>query len=791
MVNKKTLLLLSSVLFFTHPFCQGQEPSPQESLPYEEDAYEGKIVSRIEIKISPADTPFNPEQIISRLKTKEGSPFSYLTFDSDLKTLSQEYAHVEPAIELKGRELTITLIVTQKPIISAISWEGNQHVKTKELQKELGIKAGKAFDKISFNSALNKVKEFYIKKGFFESEISYTLSRNEKTGDVAIKISVQEGRSGLIDQVVFQGFSSEEESEILNMMYTKPYQLFTSWITGKGTYYEEALEHDHLTIVNFLQNKGYADAHVDIEIRESKSAGKIVIAIIADKGPVYHFADISFTGNHLFSDKEIENQFTVGPGDIYSPSALRQTMQSIQDLYGRKGYIETHVQYETYLIENKPAYNVVFQIEEGEEYRVGIIRIFGNVHTQSRVILHESLLVPGESFDAAKLKATQRKLENIGYFKKVNVYAVKTEDDEALGSNYRDVFIEVEESTTGNANLFFGFSSSDSIFGGLDLTETNFTYKGLPGVVKKGFSSMRGGGEYMHARLSVGSKERSYSISWLNPYFRDTLWRVGFELINTFSAAQSKDYQVKTLGGSVYGSYPINRLWSFGVKYRARRSFNHVSHEATDKEREQAHIAGIISAVSSSLNFDSTDSPMKPHNGFRSVAEAELAGLGGDFSFARFSYINTYYASIWSRGIMKYRFDFKFIDPFWRTPTATHVPISERFFLGGEASVRGYRAFDIGPHFSNGDPTGGISSSLFSVEYLQEIFSFLDGFVFFDAGSVSLKRFYVGNYKLSYGIGARVELINRVPIVLGLGFPINPSGRSEVRKFFFSMGGQF
>ena len=140
---------------------------------------------------------------------------------------------------------------------------------------------------------------------------------------------------------------------------------------------------------------------------------------------------------------------------------------------------------------------------------------------------------------------------------------------------------------------------------------------------------------------------------------------------------------------------------------------------------------------------------------------------------------------------MKYRADFRFIEPFWKSSTPDDIPLSERFFMGGENSVRGYKAFDLGPHYENGDPSGGISSGLLSVEYLHEVFRLMDLFVFADAGTISLHRFSFETFRLSYGFGTRLELINRVPIVLGMGFPVNPDGRSEVKKFYFSMGGQF
>lgn len=777
------------------------------------EAYESRNVGNIDITVEylPPNASFDPKIILSKMKTKAGDPFSQLTFDSDLKMLSNEYDRVEPTLEINNGEVYITLKLWPRPKIRTIKWTGNEHIKTKELQKELGIKPKSTFNRQTFNNAFNKVKEVYIKKGYFESQLQYTLSRDSKTNEVDILITVKEGRSGQIDDIVFKGFTSIEKSELLEMIYTKKYNLFTSWLTGSGTYNEEALEQDQLTITNYLQNKGFADAKVEVHIREAKSKGKIIIEIDADRGQVYHFGRITFRGNKMFTDQEIESRFFVHPGDVYSPDKLRDTSQAIKDLYGRKGHIDANIQYESNLVENEPKYNVSFQISEGEQYKIGLIRIFGNVQTESRVILHESLLIPGETFDSAKLKATQRRLENIGYFKSVNVYAVRTQDDQSLGENYRDVYIEVEETTTGNVSLFFGFSTADQLFGGLDLGETNFNYRGIPRIFKDGLSALRGGGEYAHIRASIGGKQRSYALSWLTPYFHDTLWRVGFDLNKTNSRLQSKDYDINTYGFSFYASYPLNPYWTFSTKYRVRDSIISVSHHnTTRKERDEIKSTGIISAISSSIGFDNCDSSMKPHNGFRSVIEGEFAGVFGKFSFAKIGYTNSYYTELWKHGIMKYRFDFKFIEPFWKSPHFNDIPISERFFLGGENSVRGYKPFDLGPHYKkNGDPKGGISSGLLSVEYLHEVHRLIDLFMFADAGCVSRRHFSLKHWNLSWGVGTRLEIINRMPVILGYGFAINPDHIREPKKdedgkeakhrhtrtnakgFWIQMGGQF
>jgi outer membrane protein insertion porin family len=761
------------------------------------EAYESKTVGRITIQMEnlPTDSSFDPKPVLSKMNTKIGDPFSQIVFDGDLKTLSDEYDRIEPSIETINGEVYITIKVWPRPTITAINWTGNTHISSKTLRKELGIKPKKVFNRPEFNKSFNKVKEYYVKKGYFESELSYTVVPDPKTNTVAINVTVKEGRSGIIDNIKFNGFTKKEKSQILDMIYTKKYNLFLSWLTGAGTYNEEMIEQDKLTIINFFQNKGYADVKIDIQLQEAKTTGKIIIVITAERGPIFHFGKVTFKGNTLFSDAEVEKVFLARPEGVYSPEKLRNTAQAIKDLYGRKGYIESNIQYETYLAQNAPIYNVDFEIEEGEQYKIGLIRIFGNVQTQTHVILRESLLVPGETFDSAKLKYTQQRLEQMGYFKAVNVYAVRTQDDQILGGNYRDVYIEVDETTTGNLSLFFGLSSNDGIFGGLDLAETNFNYKGFARLFKDGPSAMRGGGEYAHAKAQLGSKQRSYTISWLTPYFRDTPWRVGFDLFLSQSKLQAKNYEIDSFGGSLYASYPINVFWSFGWKYRFKHAKIDVSHGASRQEREADEGTGNVSATGLSLTFDSRDNIIKPHNGFRSDLETEYAGIFGDFAFFKYTYANAYYQQLWKRGIMKYRWDFRFIQPIWWTNKSEDIPVSERFFVGGENSVRGYKPFDIGEHFKKkngerGDPMGGTSASVLSVEYLQEIFSLMDAFVFIDAGSVKLKKFHLSQYKMSYGFGVRLELMNRMPIIVGLGFPVN-ADKDTVQKFFFSMGGQF
>jgi outer membrane protein insertion porin family len=775
------------------------------------ELYDEKKVGHVEVIVDSEDGYVDPAPILSRLKTKEGDDFSGPIFDSDLKTLSDEYDRVSPSLRLQNGKVYVTIHVAPKPVIHRIEWSGNTQYSTSTLQKELDVKLNTVFNRQEFNKAFNKVKEFYFKKGYFESQLSYHLQPVAGSNQVDVMIDVQEGRPGHIGKITLNGFSKSEQNDIKEQMYLKKYNFLISWVTGDGIYRDEVLDQDRMTILNYLHNKGYADAKVDIQLQEDPQSGRLLVNITADRGPIYHFGEVTFTGNTLFTQEEIAKKCMICGGENYSAEKVRDTAQAIKDLYGQKGYIDASIQFETVLMENEPIFDVHYTIEEGQQYKIGLIHIFGNTSTKNNVILRESLLVPGETFDARKLKATQQRLDGIGYFKSVNVYAVRTADDEELGDTYRDVYIEVEETTTGNVSLFMGFSSMEDVFGGLDLTERNFNIRGLGKALGGQLSALRGGGEFFHAKGTLGKKQNNILVSWMNPYVNDTHWRLGVELSRSFSRLQ-KDVVVVTYGGSVYTNYPLTNYWTVGMRQRVRHSKDNleidpidnspIATASADEMKRLLSQDGLISAFSGNLSYDSLDNIYKPRRGWRSYFEAEVAGIGGKYDFFKVGYTNSIYFPVCAKGTLKLRGDFKYIVPFGKTTKDT-VPYSERFFLGGENTVRGYKPYLLGPlvELLNAQgqkqltktPYGGLSSTLFSLEYNHEVIRILDIFAFFDVGSLTFGEFDLRQFRPATGVGLRLDIGNRTPIMVGWGIPLVKKDRHEGKwqKVFFSMGGQF
>lgn len=758
--------------------------------------YENQIIEKVELIVhTRSGTICDTTAILTRLRAQKGRLFSQAEFDDDLKILAQDYDRVDPSVDMDDQHVSITIHIWPKPTIRSICWQGNHQIKTSHLQKELGISCFSVFEKQAFNIAFHKLKTYYIGKGFFEAQLNYHIEMDNETNEVTITIHIDEGRSGKIQEIVLIDFTPEEERDILNEMITKKYNLFTSWYTEAGTYNEDAIQQDKLVMTNYLQNRGYADAQITLDVTESCKTNRIIVTITACRGELYTFGQLSYEGNHLISDEAIDRLFTVRPGTPFSLEEIQETIEAITDAYGSMGYINALVDFNPELIEGEYRYTVNFKIEEGEQYRVGLIRIFGNVSTKNSVILHETILVPGEIFNTVKLKATERRLTNMRFFKNVNVYIVKGTESSLLKGNYRDVYIEVEETNTGQFSIFMGYSSVEELFCGISITENNFNHEGLYYAWREGLRALRGGGEYLQFTANVGQKSRSYNLSWTKPYFMDSKWTIGFDLSKSSTRYISKEYDLNTVCLALRANYDIHQFLRWGLQYRLKNGsvdLHHKGDHISDLEKE-SNIHGLISAIGTSLSYDSTNNPIKPGYGFRSRLFVEYAGLGGDHQFFNAGYLNSYYFPVGSRLIIKYRADFRFIQPLGHTRYET-LPLDERIFLGGEFMVRGFRPYRLGPHYNHFPdvPRGGLSLQFYSVEMTRRIMEDVEAFAFLDAGHLSARTWEFGRLSVSIGYGLRFKLIDSVPpITIGMGYPLNAHHRSDVKKFFFSFGGNF
>lgn len=779
MIKKLSIFLVLLFSFTPHLFA--------------DDSLDEKPVKNIIIKLEdvPPHSKFQMETVENKLKTKVGERFSQTVFDYDLKSLSKEYDKVEPKIEVHHDEVYITLKIWLRPLITEISFSGDYHYRSSKLKKELGVQTQTLYNRQNFLQGIHKLREFYNKKGYFETEINYKIDKDPTLNHVKIDVIITEGRSGRINQIDFEGFTKEEISKIKEELHIGKFNPFVSWLNGKGIYHEEMVGYDQIKVLEFLRDEGYANAKVDVIVTEIEKNNRIGILIKATKGDLFTINNVTFSGNKDYTDEIIKNKLLISQNEPYSPKKMQETANSISDFYGKKGYIDASISYEPHLIEGQNTYDVHFKIEEGAAYKVGLIKIIGNNRTFPKVILREAHLEPGNTFDTKMLEATRKRLENIGYYKHVNVYPSGTTSAHSIKAPIRDVNIQVQEASTGSLAMNVGFSTVDSVYGGIELTEKNFNLAGLADIPSRGIGALRGGGEYLKIQTSIGIKITDYSLAWAKPYFFDSLWTFGVNLDKNFSRVQSSSYSIESFTTTVNSFYPLNAFVNFNTFYRLRNTNLHASKDASQDILDQKKNNGIISSVGVGLQYETRNNFHRPTQGFNSELSVEYAGVGGDFYYFNYSYNNALYIPV-SRFVFKTKANFNFIQPISKTK-ADQIPMGERFFSVTDISeVRGYKPFALGPLFPNGEPAGGITQVILSEEIMTNLIpKFIDIFAFVDAGALTAQPFQVNTLRVSVGAGARIIAAANLPLMLGWGYPINPQRRIDRQGFFLSLSGKF
>jgi outer membrane translocation and assembly module TamA len=198
---------------------------------------------------------------------------------------------------------------------------------------------------------------------------------------------------------------------------------------------------------------------------------------------------------------------------------------------------------------------------------------------------------------------------------------------------------------------------------------------------------------------------------------------------------------------------------------------------------------GILSGPNASLIFNDTSDLLDPQSG-------EILSLGGNFSdhplgadyrYWRVEGEARKYQRLGGKTILAMRLKLGLEDTL--NGKIDDVPLSERFYSGGEGSVRGYGLRRIGPLSLSNDPLGGLSLIEGSVELRHPLVWKLSGAVFFDCGQVSTHSFDVPVDALQCGYGPAAILNTPVgPARVDIGFPTKTPHNDSNYQFYFSIG---
>jgi outer membrane protein insertion porin family len=773
------LILLLPVISFSQ---EENRPGEEEALTFPRGA-PSKLVTAIAVRGNKA---ISGNTIVSKMKTRIGNPYSENVISEDLKRLYLLGFFSDIKIDTADYKDGLKVIVTvvERPIIEKIAFTGIRRpfVKEDKLKESLKSKETQYLDYPSLTGDINTIKKLYEKKGFNQAEASYDVAINKETNKAQVTFKVSEGQKIRIKNIFVEGNLAFSDKRIRHLIKTR-----YAWFFNPGVLKEEVLKEDMTRIKVFYERAGFSDAEADYEIKpDEKKPYLLYVFIKIKEGKKYLVGNINIEGNRDISKDEILFKLKEAvPGKPFSQEALKQDIMEIQGLYFDRGYIMAQINDVTALNPYTGRIDITYSVIENEVVYVDKIKVRGNTKTKDMVVRRELRIYPGDKFDGQKLRRSKERLQNLGYF-----YEVSYDTQDTATANKKDLIVDVKESKTGALSFGGGYSTVDQFVGFLEVEQKNFDWKNFP--------YFTGAGQNLKARVSMGTINSGYDLSFTEPWFLGTPLSFGFDGYRHTREKESDigyGYGEEITGGALRLGREITEYVRADFTYRYDiLEISDVNEDATiDLKREEGR--NKISSVELMLTFDSRDNKFDTRRGNVFSASMQYAGgeLGGTKDFWKFLGRASHYLPLFKGSVLEFRARAGIADA---TRDSTYIPIYERFFAGGAYTIRGYQERSIGPIDSvTDDPLGGEAMLIGNLEYTYPIYDFLKVAAFYDTGNVWARKQDFGRGHLYSGVGLGLRLKTPIgPIMLDYGIPFSKEPGAEKKssgRFHFSMSHGF
>ncbi len=719
------------------------------------------------------------DAILSVIKLRPGDIFDPKKLREDIKSIYKlgYFEDVKADIEETKRGLVLSFIVCEKPVVKEIVYKGNKAIKKSDLQKITELKTSTILNFNKIKRATERIEMLYKEKGYYQVEVKPEIKPISKQ-EVKIIFHIKEGQKIYIKKIEFIGncvFSDKELKKLLEISerthfsWLKKIKRFFTGGVEPGVYNKEALYRDLGKIVSFYHDHGYIDARVG-EPQVKQEEKWIYITIPIKEGPQYKVGKIDIEQD-LFSNKEyLLRQLELPKRKIFSREVLHRDIIHLTELFADKGYayaeVEPHIQKHPKI----HIVDVLFKIYKGPMVYINRIEIQGNTRTRDKVIRRELLIVEQRPFSVTRFKKSRDRLYRLGYFDKITFSTEK-----GVRKDQMDVNIKVKERPTGTFSVGAGYSSVDKMI--------------LMGQISQ--RNLFGRGQTLSFQGYFSSRTTQYTLSFYEPYFRDTKLSINLNLYNW--TRQYEDYTRKSKGGGIRFGYlltPNTRVFA-GYHYDDSNLVDYSNSTSTIiLESSNIH---ITHSLEFGFTRDTRNHFFMPTKGMRTSMVFTHAGwfLGGDSSFEKITLTNSLYFPFLLHTTGHIRTGIGLI---MKGPGG-ELPVYERFYLGGIDSVRGYRYGDISPL----DPQTGerIGGDLMAYVQLENIFPIvknmgLHGVIFFDMGNVWEKDKGCKLSEIRESVGFGVRWLSPIgPFRLEWGYNINNKEGEEKSNWNFMIGGVF
>ncbi len=610
-----------------------------------------------------------PETVMSYIDIQRNKTVSQDRLDEALKQLYATGLFTDVVFNFKSDGL-LTIKVVENPIINKRVFDGNNKVDDSILESEVQLAPRAIYSRSKVQEDVQRILEVYKRSGRYAAVVEPKIIKRDQNR-VDLVYEINEGPIATINKVNFVGnrhYSDDDLQEEIMSKESRWYRIFSS----AENYDPEKTNYDKEMLRRFYLKRGYADFRVVSAIAElSPDKKSFVLTFVLDEGKRYKVSDIEIVSEIAEVDvAPMYEEVLFEKGDWYNAELADKTVTALTEELGKKGFAFVDVipvlEKDTQTGEIK----IKFEIKEGDRIFVNRINISGNTRTRDEVIRREFRIEEGDAFNASKLKASRRNVENLNYFSKVDIQTDPQDENKA------DVNVNVEEKSTGYFNVGVGYSTVNGALIRAGVTENNF----------------QGRGQQLGLDVAVSQRTSEYQASFTEPYFMGRRLAAGVDLFRTDTDYQDEgSYDEETTGGRLRLGWNYTDDFSQYLRYTLKKDkISNVDRDASYYIKEEAG-SYTGSVIGQTVVYDKRDSAINPKEGYYLSFGNDVAGLGGDEKYLKFDGKAYKYYTLADYYTFKFFVNAGYIVGY----NGKDVRLSNRYYLGG-STLRGFETAGIG-----------------------------------------------------------------------------------------------
>lgn len=551
----------------------------------------------------------------------------------------------------------------------------------------------------------------------------------------AVTLHLERGPRFTLQEITFSGLTAFNPKEARKFFVGEDL-LFS--FAAERIYSPGRLQNSLGNLEEALRQQGFADAVVTApEVQPDPITGRVNLKVMVREGRRWLVDDLRFA---VANDTAAPEEIIAGRlGQPWNSLWRQDTATAIRRWYYARGHPDVIVTLTAQTVDRldgPKAVTVVARVKPGPEVRVGVVRFTGNRYTREATLRRFVRSGPGDPLDPVAFNESQARLSQLGVFRAVDLHY------ENVDEHTRDVVYAITEGRRQEISLLVGYGSYEQLRGGVEWRHYNLLGRAHTGVLRLAESMKSSQGDYTYAvpELFGTPLTGTARVFGLN--------------------RQELSFVHEEYGANVTVLWPVRRL---GFALTTGYTFKHVRDTQNDLATSASDQSQVnVGSANVGLVRDRRDNPLRPRQGYRLSLQGELADrtLGGETIYQQTVLAASYHTG-WGGGRWIHLGLSHGLVTTFGAADDSGLPVSVRFFPGGEDSIRGYTKGEAAPRAANGQFVGAKSYVQAALELEQALTTNWSVVVFVDAlGTAARLADYPFSERLySAGLGVRYQTI--------------------------------